>query len=95
MKLYSVLEENGPIVEREVERPIVTGNAVRLDVTHVGVRHSDGLRDLHTVLTLATSGKLPRIPIETGVLTAASVEASLDRLTRAGVRGRIVSPPAP
>lgn len=52
------------------------------------------LRDLHAVLALATSGKLPKIPIEAGVLTAANVEASLDRLTHAGVRGRIVLSPA-
>ena len=51
------------------------------------------LRDLHAVLALAANGKLPRIPIETGRLTAADVEHSLDRLTHAGVRGRIVLSP--
>lgn len=45
-------------------------------------------------LVLATGGKLPRIPIEAGVAGAANVEASLDRLTHGGVRGRIVLSPS-
>ena len=95
MRHYSVLEENGTIVEREAEQPLVTGNAARLDVTHVGVSHLDGVRDHHVILALATSGTLPRISIKTGVLSAAYVEASPDVLSRDGVHGRVGLSPAP
>jgi len=92
MRHNSVLEENGTIVEREAEQPLVTGNAARQDVTHVGVSHLDGVRDHHVILALASSGTLPRI--KTAVLSAAYVEASPDVLSRDGVHGRVALSPA-
>lgn len=40
-KAYAVLEANGPITTLEVDVPAPTGRAVVLEVTHVGVCHSD------------------------------------------------------
>lgn len=40
-KVYAVLEADGPITTLEVDVPAPTGRAVVLEVTHVGVCHSD------------------------------------------------------
>lgn len=46
--------------------------------------------ELRSLVELAGRGELPSIPITDAALSAESVQASLDRLTRGGVSGRIV-----
>lgn len=51
------------------------------------------VQDLRELIALAASGKLPRIPIESGVLDEATIALSLHRLVTTGVQGRIVLSP--
>lgn len=48
------------------------------------------LEELRSLVELAKRDELPRIPIIDEVLSAESVQSSLDRLTQGGVSGRIV-----
>lgn len=89
---FDILQKGGRMVqvglfggELTVPTALLTLKIITIQGSFVG-----SLAELGELVALAKTGALPHIPIIEGTLSAAEVDAALDRLANGGVPGRIV-----